>query len=69
MAQNHAAKAAKVATMTDLLKSLGMIALFVLPVALIGLAIVCFGHCVSDMLDDNEPTTTTAERSGSKLRI
>lgn len=41
--------------MTDLMKSLMMIMLFALPVALIGLAVVCFGRCVSDMLEDREP--------------
>jgi hypothetical protein len=53
--------------MIDLLKSLAMIALFVLPVALVGLAVVCFGHCVSDMLDDREPTSV--EQSSSNVRI
>jgi hypothetical protein len=54
--------------MLDLLKSLGMIVLFVLPIALVALAIVCFGHCVSDMLDDREPAASV-EKSTSKLQI
>ncbi len=54
--------------MTDLLKSLLMITMFVLPVALVGLAIVCFGHCVSDMLDDRDSGAGPPE-SGSHLRI
>jgi len=55
--------------MIDLLKSLLMILVFVLPVALVGLAIVCFGHCVSDMLDDREPAASAAEPSGPNLQI
>lgn len=54
--------------MADFLKSLVMIALFVLPVALVGLAVVCFGHCVSDMMDDREPSTA-AEQARSNSRI
>ena len=57
-----------VTTMADFLKSLVMIALFVLPVALVGLAVVCFGHCVSDMMDDREPSTA-AEQARSNSRI
>lgn len=55
--------------MTDLVKTIMMIAVFVLPVALLGMAIVCFGHCVSDMLDDPEPAANPAEQSRSKLGI
>jgi hypothetical protein len=55
--------------MTDLWKSLATIILFVLPVALIGMAVVCFGHCVSDMLDDREPTATAADQSSPELQI
>ncbi len=44
--------------MTDLIKSLLMIAMFVLPVALIALAVVCFGRCVLDMLDEREAPST-----------
>jgi hypothetical protein len=54
--------------MADLLKSLTMIALFALPVALIGLAVVCFGHCVSDMLDDRDPANST-EHTRSNLHV
>jgi hypothetical protein len=55
--------------MTELLKSLVMIALFVLPVALVGLAVVCFGHCVSDMLDDREPAAGSGEQPRSRLQM
>ncbi|HVO63128.1 MAG TPA: hypothetical protein VMT53_19515 [Terriglobales bacterium] len=52
--------------MTDFLKSVLMIMFFILPVALVGLAVVCFGHCVSDMLDDREPASSV-EGSRSNL--
>lgn len=48
--------------MVDLAKSLVMIALFVLPVALVALALVCFGRCISEMLDDHEYTSPPAEQ-------
>lgn len=54
--------------MAELLKSLLMITLFTLPVAMVGLATVCFVYCVSDMLDDRD-AASPAERSGSHLLI
>ena len=47
--------------MAEFLKSILMLVLFVLPIGLVVLAVVCFGRCVSDMLDDREHTSAQAE--------
>ncbi len=39
-----------------------MIILFVLPVALVALAVVCFGRCMCDMLDERDYSPHSIER-------
>jgi hypothetical protein len=48
--------------MADLIKALTMIAMFVLPVVLVALAVVCLGRCIPDMLDDREHSSSSAEQ-------